>query len=147
MRLNAMRRPFSSQTVTLTFTSSCRAFAIAAPTIEVASARISVTTRNLPPAFPRTPIALIVPVFGPGLPFALARIGAAGEFWRREMQVAGIRRVGARVEMIEASEPRPLAGDEVLLEVRAAGVGSNWDEFVRTGGWDVGAKPPMALGV
>jgi len=64
----------------------------------------------------------------------------------REMQVAGIRRVGARVEMIEAGEPRPLTGDEVLLEVRAAGVG-NWDEFVRTGGWDVGAKPPMALGV
>jgi hypothetical protein len=48
--------------------------------------------------------------------------------------------------MIEAGEPRPLAGDEVLLEVMAAGVG-NWDEFVRTGGWDVGAKPPMALGV
>jgi NADPH:quinone reductase-like Zn-dependent oxidoreductase len=43
-------------------------------------------------------------------------------------------------------EPRPLADDEVLLEVRAAGVG-NWDELVRTGGWDVGAKPPMALGV
>lgn len=62
------------------------------------------------------------------------------------MQVAGIRRAGARVEMIEASEPRPLAADEVLLEVRAAGVG-NWDEFVRTGGWDVGARPPMALGV
>ncbi len=62
------------------------------------------------------------------------------------MQVAGIRRVGARIEMIEAGEPRPLAGDEVLLEVRAAGV-ANWDEFVRTGGWDVGAKPPMALGV
>src|SRR5262245_52574078 len=74
------------------------------------------------------------------------RICAAGEPWRRKMQVAGIRRVGARVEMIEASEPRPLAGDEVLLEVRAAGVG-NWDEFVRTGGWDVGAKPPLALGV
>src|SRR5215472_18104692 len=48
--------------------------------------------------------------------------------------------------MIDVGEPRPLAGDEVLLEVRAAGVG-NWDEFVRTGGWDVGAKPPMALGV
>jgi NADPH:quinone reductase-like Zn-dependent oxidoreductase len=30
--------------------------------------------------------------------------------------------------------------------VRAACVG-NWDEFVRTGGWDAGAKPPMALGV
>src|SRR5947209_1599271 len=76
----------------------------------------------------------------------LSRICAAGEPWRREMQVAGIRRVGARVEMIDVGEPRPQAGDEVLLEVRAAGVG-NWDEFVRTGGWDVGAKPPMALGV
>jgi NADPH:quinone reductase-like Zn-dependent oxidoreductase len=62
------------------------------------------------------------------------------------MQVAGIRRLGAPVEMIEVGEPRPLAGDEVLLEVRAAGV-AGWDEFVRTGGWDVGAKPPMALGV
>ncbi|HEY2270840.1 MAG TPA: NADP-dependent oxidoreductase [Streptosporangiaceae bacterium] len=62
------------------------------------------------------------------------------------MQVAGIRRVGARVELIEVGEPRPLAGDEVLLEVRAAGV-ANWDEFVRSGGWDVGGSPPMALGV
>src|SRR5947208_12867640 len=62
------------------------------------------------------------------------------------MQVAGIRRIGDRVEIMEVSELRPLAGDEVLLEVMAAGVG-NWDEFVRTGGWDVGARPPMALGV
>ena len=62
------------------------------------------------------------------------------------MQAAGIRQVGARVEMIELGEPRPLAADEVLLEVMAAGVG-NWDEYVRTGGWDVGARPPMALGV
>lgn len=62
------------------------------------------------------------------------------------MQVAGIGRVGAPVEVIETGEPRPLAGDEVLLEVMAAGVG-NWDEFVRVGGWDVGGAPPMALGV
>ena len=62
------------------------------------------------------------------------------------MQVAGIREVGGRVELIDVAGPRPLAGDEVLLEVMAAGVG-NWDEFVRTGGWDVGARPPMALGV
>ena len=62
------------------------------------------------------------------------------------MRVAGIRAVGARIELIEVGEPRPLAGDEVLLEVMAAGVG-NWDEFVRTGGWDVGTRPPMALGV
>jgi len=62
------------------------------------------------------------------------------------MQVAGIRTVGARVELIEVGEPRPLAGDEVLLEVMAAGVG-NWDEFVRAGGGDVWGEPPMALGV
>jgi NADPH:quinone reductase-like Zn-dependent oxidoreductase len=62
------------------------------------------------------------------------------------MQVAGIRRIGDRVEITEVDEPRPLADDEVLLEVMAAGVG-NWDEFVRTGGWYVGARPPMALGV
>jgi len=63
-----------------------------------------------------------------------------------DMRVAGISRLGAPVEMIEVGEPRPLARDEVLVQVRAAGV-ANWDEFVRTGGWDVGAKPPMALGV
>ena len=62
------------------------------------------------------------------------------------MQAAGIRRIGDQVAMIEVGELRPLAGDEVLLGVRAAGVG-NWDEFVRTGGWEVGASPPMALGV
>jgi NADPH:quinone reductase-like Zn-dependent oxidoreductase len=62
------------------------------------------------------------------------------------MQIAGIREVGARVELIDVSEPRSLAPDEVLVEVVTAGVG-NWDEFVRTGGWDVGGLPPMALGV
>ncbi|MBI3750296.1 MAG: alcohol dehydrogenase catalytic domain-containing protein [Chloroflexi bacterium] len=30
--------------------------------------------------------------------------------------------------------------------MRAAGIG-NWDELVRIGGWDVGIRPPMALGV
>src|SRR3954465_3329475 len=55
----------------------------------------------------------------------------------RDGLLAGIREVGAPVEMIDLSEPRPLAPDEVLVEVAAAGVG-NWDEFFRTGGWDVG---------
>jgi NADPH:quinone reductase-like Zn-dependent oxidoreductase len=48
--------------------------------------------------------------------------------------------------MIRVPPPRSLAGDEVLIEVRAAGVG-NWDEIARTGGWDIGRRPPMALGV
>ena len=59
------------------------------------------------------------------------------------MQVAGIREAGDGVELIDVAGPRPLADDEVLLEVMAAGVG-NWDEFTRTGGWDVGASYRLA---
>ena len=43
-------------------------------------------------------------------------------------------------------EPPAPSADEVLIDVQAAGVG-NWDDLVRTGGWDVGIRPPMALGV
>jgi NADPH:quinone reductase-like Zn-dependent oxidoreductase len=62
------------------------------------------------------------------------------------MQAAGINSVGGPIEALELPDPRPLADDEVLIEVRAAGVG-NWEEFVRTGGWDIGRTPPLALGV
>jgi NADPH:quinone reductase-like Zn-dependent oxidoreductase len=62
------------------------------------------------------------------------------------MRVAGIRQISGPVESFELPEPRALASDEVLIEVRAAGVG-NWDEIARTGGWDLGITPPMALGV
>jgi NADPH:quinone reductase-like Zn-dependent oxidoreductase len=59
---------------------------------------------------------------------------------------AGIMEIGGRVRVLELDEPRALAGDEVLIEVEAAAVG-NWDDVVRTGGWDVGTAVPMALGV
>jgi NADPH:quinone reductase-like Zn-dependent oxidoreductase len=62
------------------------------------------------------------------------------------MRVAGIRQPGGDVELIDVPEPRPLADDEALIQVRAAGVG-NWDEIARTGDWDIGRRPPMALGV
>jgi NADPH:quinone reductase-like Zn-dependent oxidoreductase len=62
------------------------------------------------------------------------------------MVVAGIRHTGADVEIIDVPEPSALAEDEVLIQIKAAGVG-NWDDIVRTGGWDVGVSPPMALGV
>ncbi len=62
------------------------------------------------------------------------------------MRVAGVRAFGGEVQTIEVAEPRPLREDEVLIDVRGAGVG-NWDDIVRTGGWDVGAGPPLALGV
>ncbi|WP_229480934.1 NADP-dependent oxidoreductase [Mycolicibacterium mageritense] len=62
------------------------------------------------------------------------------------MLVAGVRTPGARVELLEVDDPRPLAADEVLVDVRSAGVG-NWDNIVRAGEWDVGTRPPMVLGV
>ena len=62
------------------------------------------------------------------------------------MQAAGISEFGGAVGRIELPDPRPLASDEVLIDVRAAGVG-NWEELVRTGEWGVGRAPPMALGV
>ncbi len=61
------------------------------------------------------------------------------------MRAAGIRAASEAVELIDVADPRPLAGDEVLIDVKAAGV-ANWDALVRDGDWDVGISPPMALG-
>ena len=60
--------------------------------------------------------------------------------------VAGVRAFGGKVETLEVDDPRALAADEVLIDVRSAGVG-NWDDIIRTGGWDVGTRPPLALDV
>src|SRR5438034_4223015 len=62
------------------------------------------------------------------------------------MKAAGIDAFGGEVELLELAAPAPPAPDEVVISVRAAGVG-NWDEIVRVGGWDVGRRPPLALGV
>ena len=50
------------------------------------------------------------------------------------------------VELLELPGPQALRPDEVLIDVRACGIG-NWDEIARQGGWDLGTRPPMALGV
>ncbi len=62
------------------------------------------------------------------------------------MLAAGVRQFGGPVEVLELPGPRALRPDEVLIDVQACGVG-NWDEFTRTGEWDLGIRPPMALGV
>jgi NADPH:quinone reductase-like Zn-dependent oxidoreductase len=62
------------------------------------------------------------------------------------MRAAGIETFGGEVQMLELAAPQSLAPDEVVVAVRAAGVG-NWDEIVRVGGWDVGRQPPLVLGV
>jgi NADPH:quinone reductase-like Zn-dependent oxidoreductase len=62
------------------------------------------------------------------------------------MRAAGVERIGSAIQPLELPEPRPPRAGEVLLEVAASGVG-NWDEFIRTGDWDTGIRPPMPLGV
>jgi NADPH:quinone reductase-like Zn-dependent oxidoreductase len=56
----------------------------------------------------------------------------------RRMQAAGIEVFGGDVRVLDFAAPSPPAPDEVVISVRAAGVG-NWDEIVRVGGWDVGS--------
>ena len=62
------------------------------------------------------------------------------------MRAAGVDRFGAEIRLLELPEPAAPRPGEVLLGVRACGMG-NWDEFIRTGGWDTGTGPPMPLGV
>ncbi|HYB85329.1 MAG TPA: zinc-binding dehydrogenase [Streptosporangiaceae bacterium] len=62
------------------------------------------------------------------------------------MRAAGIRQFGGEVEYLELPAPRALRAGEVLIDVRACGMG-NWDDIARAGAWDLGVRPPMALGV
>jgi NADPH:quinone reductase-like Zn-dependent oxidoreductase len=62
------------------------------------------------------------------------------------MKGAGITAFSASVGTLELAEPRDVSATDVVLDVRAAGVG-NWDELVRIGNWQIGGPPPMALGV
>jgi NADPH:quinone reductase-like Zn-dependent oxidoreductase len=62
------------------------------------------------------------------------------------MRGAGILAYGGAVQLLELPEPEISDPQQLLITVHAAGVG-NWEDIVRTGGWDVGGVPPMALGV
>jgi NADPH:quinone reductase-like Zn-dependent oxidoreductase len=62
------------------------------------------------------------------------------------VKAAGIERFGGGVRELSLPDPRPAGAGETLITVRAAGVGP-WDDIVRLGSWDVGPRPPMALGV
>ena len=61
-------------------------------------------------------------------------------------RAAGVIGVGGPVTPLELPSPRELRDDEVLIDVRAAGVG-DWDEIMRVGRWPSGLRPPHALGV
>jgi NADPH:quinone reductase-like Zn-dependent oxidoreductase len=62
------------------------------------------------------------------------------------VKAAGIERFEGEVRGFSLPDPRPPGYGETLIAVRAAGV-APWDDFVRVGSWDIGSRPPMALGV
>jgi NADPH:quinone reductase-like Zn-dependent oxidoreductase len=58
-----------------------------------------------------------------------------------------VRSAGGRVELLELVSPQAPGPGEVVLAVQAAGMGQ-WDGLLHTsGGWEVGLRPPAALGV
>src|SRR5436305_4172583 len=62
------------------------------------------------------------------------------------MRAAGIERFGGGVRELSLPDPRPPGPGEALISARAAGV-APWDDLVRLGSWEVGLRPPAALGV
>jgi NADPH:quinone reductase-like Zn-dependent oxidoreductase len=62
------------------------------------------------------------------------------------LKAAGIEQFGGDVRELSLPDPGPPGAGEALIAVRAAAV-APWDDLVRLGSWDVGARPPMALGV
>ncbi|MGI5133457.1 NADP-dependent oxidoreductase [Streptomyces sp. CA-106110] len=57
--------------------------------------------------------------------------------------MSGAEKEVALLELPEPSSPGP---GQILVTVEAAGVGP-WDRLLNGGGWDVGLRPPAALGV
>ncbi|WP_051371359.1 NADP-dependent oxidoreductase [Streptomyces sp. 142MFCol3.1] len=53
---------------------------------------------------------------------------------------------GQEVGLLELPEPSSPGPGQILVAVEAAGVGP-WDELLNGGSWDVGLRPPAALGV
>jgi NADPH:quinone reductase-like Zn-dependent oxidoreductase len=62
------------------------------------------------------------------------------------MKACGVSAVDGDVVLLELPDPPPPGPGQILVAVEAAGVGA-WDRLVNGAGWDVGLRPPAALGV
>jgi NADPH:quinone reductase-like Zn-dependent oxidoreductase len=62
------------------------------------------------------------------------------------MRGCGVSRIDAPVTPLALPSPPPPGPGQILVAVEAAGVGP-WEDLVRNGFWDVGLRPPAALGV
>ncbi|WP_063795878.1 NADP-dependent oxidoreductase [Peterkaempfera griseoplana] len=63
------------------------------------------------------------------------------------MKACGVIKAGQEeAALLELPEPASPGPGQILVAVEAAGVGP-WDELLNGTGWDVGLRPPAALGV
>lgn len=62
------------------------------------------------------------------------------------MKACGVSGAEKEVDLLELPEPSSPGPGQILVAVEAAGVGP-WDELLNGAGWDVGLRPPAALGV
>ncbi|OXY89690.1 hypothetical protein BEK98_37400 [Streptomyces diastatochromogenes] len=62
------------------------------------------------------------------------------------MKACGVSGAEKEVALLELPEPSSPGPGQILMAVEAAGVGP-WDELLNGAGWDVGLRPPAALGV
>ncbi|MCX5425817.1 alcohol dehydrogenase catalytic domain-containing protein [Streptomyces sp. NBC_00078] len=62
------------------------------------------------------------------------------------MKACGVSGAEKEVALLELPEPSSPGPGQILVAVEAAGVGP-WDELLNGAGWDVGLRPPAALGV
>ncbi|MEU2930481.1 NADP-dependent oxidoreductase [Streptomyces sp. NPDC007251] len=62
------------------------------------------------------------------------------------MKACGVSGAEKEVALLELPEPSSPGPGQILVAVEAAGVGP-WDQLLNGAGWDVGLRPPAALGV
>jgi NADPH:quinone reductase-like Zn-dependent oxidoreductase len=62
------------------------------------------------------------------------------------MKACGVPGADADVVLLELPEPPSPGPGQILLGVQAAGAGP-WDRLLNDAGWEVGLRPPAALGV
>src|SRR4029453_19335684 len=62
------------------------------------------------------------------------------------MKACGVSGTDGDVVLLELPDPPSPGPGQILVAVEAAGVGA-WDGLLNGAGWDVGLRPPAALGV
>ena len=62
------------------------------------------------------------------------------------MKACGVSGADGDVVLLELPDPPAPGPGQILVAVEAAGVGA-WDRLLHGAGWDVGLRPPAALGV